>query len=361
MRVLLIALLAAISYAQTAFGNCEANLTPETCTGNGDDGYPCQWHYGDNSCKENSDGGLPTGGSTSGGDMPMGDFPVTQGGDMPMGDFPVTQGGVVYGNDGCEEFLEATCSTQAGENGESCHWVIGEGCKKADCEHFLTSETCTGKTGEHGRACVFLADEGCEETPGIDGSGNGFSYPLEQEGCESYGAETCASNVGEGGVACHFYESECKESNCEHYLTPEDCNRATSEDGETCAWNIGEENGCKEASDLVEQKCDMYDSTACATATGENGKQCFWDLTQNDGLGKCDEDNTTEISDVPAFENPGLLRSIHKTKLSSPSAWDYLAVFSITFFMTAGVTFFTLGKCTSQEKESIDMSYRAVV
>jgi len=170
MRVLLIALLAAISYAQTAFGNCEANLTPETCTGNGDDGYPCQWHYGDNSCKENSDGGLPTGGSTSGGDMPMGDFPVTQGGDMPMGDFPVTQGGVVYGNDGCEEFLEATCSTQAGENGESCHWVIGEGCKKADCEHFLTSETCTGKTGEHGRACVFLADEGCEETPGIGGN-----------------------------------------------------------------------------------------------------------------------------------------------------------------------------------------------
>merc|ERR1712079_61039 len=101
-----------------------------------------------------------------------------------------------------------------------------------------------------------------------------------------------------------------KESNCEHYLTPEDCNRATSENG---------------------------------------------------GIGKCDEDNTTEISDVPEFENPGLLRSIHKTKLSSPSAWDYLAVFSITFFMTAGVTFFTLGKCTSQEKEAIDMSYRAVV
>jgi len=344
MRVLIVALLAAISYAQTAFGNCEANLTPETCTGNGDDGYPCQWHYGDNSCKENTDG-LPTGGSTSGGDI------------------PVTQGGVVYGNDGCEEFLEDTCSTQTGENGESCHWVAGEGCKKADCEHFLTSETCTGKTGEHGRACVFLADEGCEETPGIDGSGSGndVTDPLEQEGCESYGAETCASNVGEGGVACHWYENECKESNCEHYLTQEDCNRATSQDGETCAWNIGEENGCKEASDLVEQKCDMYDQTACATATGENGKQCYWDPTENGGLGKCDEDNTTEISDVPEFENPGLLRSIHKTKLSSPSAWDYLAVFSITFFMTAGVTFFTLGKCTSQEKEAIDMSYRAVV
>jgi len=342
--MIIFALLLAISYAQTAFGNCEALLTPETCTGNGDDGYPCQWHYGDNSCKENTDG-LPTGSSNTG----NGEVPVQTG----------TGTGVVYGNDGCEEFLETTCSTQTGENGESCHWVVGEGCKKADCEHFLTSETCTGQTGEHGRACVFLADEGCEETPGIDGSDG--TEPLEQEGCESYGAETCASNVGEGGVACHWYENECKESNCEHYLTQEDCNRATTQDGETCAWNLGEENGCKEATDLVEQKCDMYDQTACATSTGENGKQCYWDQTKNDGLGECDEDNTTEVSDLPEFENPGLLRSIHKTRLTNPSAWDYLAVFSITFFITAVGTFLSLRKCFSEQKEDIDMSYRAVV
>jgi len=271
MRVLIIScILFVTSFAQTVtVGDCESNLTPETCTGNGDDGFPCRWHAGDNGCKEDTGGGgFPTvTGTTTG----------TTGGETPptgTGTTTGTSGSVVLENDGCEEFPETSCTTQTGENGETCHWVIGQGCKKADCEHFLDAETCAGQTGEHGRACVYLPDEGCEETPGVDGS-DGIDA-LEHEGCESYTVDTCSANSGENGVACHWYENECKESNCEHYITEADCQRATDEDGETCAWNLGD--GCKEASDPTEPHCDYYDETTCASSTGENGKQWPWKM-----------------------------------------------------------------------------------
>jgi len=364
MRFFIVALLCALTYAkkrQVVFGNCEALLTPELCTGTGDDGAPCRWHYGDNGCKEDTGSGFgysATGTSTQTGVVEgTGTSVVGEG----TGTSTQTGTGVGYltSADGCEEFFETTCSSQTGENGESCHWVIAEGCKKADCEHFISQETCVGKTGEHGRACIFLFDEGCEETPGIDGSNYGSSLGyLEHDGCEAYAAASCAGNTGENGVVCHLYENECKESNCEHFLTAESCNIATAEDGETCSWNLGD--GCKEATDPTEPHCDYYTAEQCTGAAGEAGKQCYWDATANGGLGECDEDNTTEIGE---YELPGLLRSTRQQKKTSsfPSAYVYAGVFFGSFFVTAGITFFALRKCTQTPVEDIDLSYRAVV
>jgi len=338
MRLLIAALLVAISYAQTGTtGNCEANTDPAICNAStGDDGFPCMWHVGDNGCKENTEGVVT---------------PVAQ--VEGEGTGPVTPIVVSTEIDGCEEFGQEVCSSNTGENGEACHWVIAEGCKAADCEHFRTSETCAGQTGEHGRACQWVdVDEGCEETPGVDLDGEPTT---DSDGCEVYDATTCSSQTGENGVACHLYQNECKESNCEHYLTPEDCARATSEDNETCAWNLGD--GCKEATDPTEASCNYFGQTECATSTGENGKTCYWDQTANGGLGKCDE-----AEEVEAAELPGLLRSTHQTKqTSSPSVWMYVGVFLGTFFITAGVTFGVLRKCSNAPTEDINMSYRAVV
>jgi hypothetical protein len=86
-------------------------------------------------------------------------------------------------------------------------------------------------------------------------------------------------------------------------------------------------------------------------------KTCYWDQSANGGLGKCDE-----AEEVEAAELPGLLRSTHQTKqTSSPSVWMYVGVFLGTFFITAGVTFGVLRKCSNAPTEDINMSYRAVV